>query len=62
MRARLVIRGLQVRPPPGREYSFVEINLEIVSTDILSLPLVPEEQWSVSGKRMCTILVYHLGD
>ena len=30
---------------------------EIFSTVILSLPLIQEEQLSVSGKRMCTILV-----
>ena len=30
---------------------------EIFSTVILSIPLIQEGQWSVSGKRMCTILV-----
>ena len=29
---------------------------------ILSLPLIQEGQLSVSGKRMCTILVNHLED
>ena len=27
---------------------------------ILSLPLIQEGPWSVSGKRMCTVLVNHL--
>ena len=35
---------------------------EIFSTVILSLPLIQEGQLSVSGKRMCTILVNHLED
>ena len=30
---------------------------EILSTVILSLPLIQEGQLSVSGERMCTILV-----
>ena len=33
---------------------------EIFSTVILSLPLIQEGQLSVSGERMCTILVHHL--
>ena len=37
--------------------SFVEIDHEIFSTVILSLPLIQEGQLSVSGERMCTILV-----
>ena len=35
---------------------------EIFSTVILSLPMIQEEQLSVSGKRMCTILVDCLQD
>ena len=35
---------------------------EIFSTVILSLSLIQEGQLSVSGKRICTILVYHLED
>ena len=38
-------------------HSFVEIDHEIFSTVILSLPLIQEGQFSVSGERMCTILV-----
>ena len=34
--------------------SFVEIDHEIFSTVILSLPLIQEGQLSVSGERMCT--------
>ena len=35
---------------------------EIFCTVILSLPLIQEGQLSVSGKRMCTILVKRLED
>ena len=35
---------------------------EIFSTAILSLPLIQEGQLSVSGERMCTILVNRLED
>ena len=35
---------------------------EISSTVILSLLLIQEWQLSVTGKRMCTILVNHLED
>ena len=41
---------------------FMEIDHEIFSTVILSLPLIQEGQLSVSGKRMCTILVNRLED
>ena len=43
-------------------HSFVEIDHEIFSTVILSLPLIQEGQLSVSGERMCTILVNRLED
>ena len=46
----------------GRQHSFVEIDPEIFSTVILSLPLIQEGQLSVSGERMCTILVNRLED
>ena len=36
----------------GRQHSFVEIDHEMFSTVILSLPLIQEGQLSVSGKRM----------
>ena len=49
-------------PRQGRKYSFLEIDHEIFSTVILSLPLIQEEQLSVSDERMCTILVNHLED
>ena len=39
------------------EHSFVEIDHEIFSKVILFLPLIQEGQLSVSGERMCTILV-----
>ena len=40
----------------------MEIDHEIFSMVILSLPLIQEGQLSISGKRMCTILVIHLED
>ena len=46
----------------GRLHSFVEIDHEIFSTVILSLPLIQEGQLSVSGERMCTILVNRFED
>ena len=47
---------------PGRQHSFVEIDHKEVSAVILSLPLIQEGHLSVSGKRMCTILVNRLED
>ena len=47
---------------PNREHSFMEIDHEIFSTVNLSLLLIQEGQLSVSGERMCTILVNHLED
>ena len=49
-------------PRRGRQHPFVEIDHEIFSTVILSLPLIQEGQLSVSGERMCTILVNRLED
>ena len=43
--------------PPRSATSFIEIDHEIFPTVILSLPLIQEGQLSVSGERMCTILV-----
>ena len=54
--------GRGFNPRRGRQHSFVEIDHEIFSTVILSLPLIQEGQLSVSGKRMCTILVNCLED
>ena len=54
--------GRGFNPRRGRQHSFVEIDYEIFSTVILSLPLIQEGQLSVSSKRMCTILVNHLED
>ena len=36
--------------------------LRYISMVILSFPLIQEGQLSVSGERMCTILVNHLED
>ena len=49
--------GHGFNPLRGRQHSFVEIDHEIFSTVILSLPLIQEGQLSVSGERMCTVLV-----
>ena len=44
------------------QHSVMEIDHEIFSLVILSLPLIQEGQLSVSGERMCTILVNRLED
>ena len=49
-------------PRRGRQHSFVKIDHEIFSMVILSLPLIQEGQLSVSGERMCTLLVNRLED
>ena len=54
--------GRGFNPRRGRQHSFVEIDHEIFSTVILSLPLIQEGQLSVSGERMCTTLVNRLED
>ena len=54
--------GRGFNPRRGRQHSFVEIDHEIFSTVILSLPLIQEGQLSVSGERMCTIQVNRLDD
>ena len=50
--------------PPWSQHSFVEIDHEIhvFSTAIPFLSLIQEGQLSVSGERMCTILVNRLED
>ena len=54
--------GRGFNPRRGQQHSFVEIDHKIFSTVILSLPLIQEGQLSVSGERMCTILVNRLED
>ena len=54
--------GRGFNPRRGRQHSFMEIDREIFSTVILSLPLIQEGQLSVSGEIMYTILVNRLGD
>ena len=54
--------GHGFKPRRGRQHSFMEIDHEIFSTVVLSLPLIQEGQLSVSGERMCTILVNCLED
>ena len=56
------LEGHGFNPHRGRQHSFVEIDHEIFSRVILSLPLIQEGQLSVSGERMCTILVNRLED
>ena len=55
-------RGRGLNPLRGQQHSFVEIDHEIFSTVILSPPLIQEGQLSLSGERMCTILVNRLED
>ena len=55
-------QGLRVLPPPGPQHSFVEIDHVIFSMVILSLPLIQEGQLSVSGERLCILVVNHLED
>ena len=50
--------GQGFNPRRGRQHSFVEIDHEIFSTIILSLPLIQEGQLSVSGERII-IIIYH---
>ena len=54
--------GRGFNPRRGWQHSFVANGHEIFSTVILSLPLIQDGQLSISGKRMCTILVNHLED
>ena len=54
--------GRGFNPRRGRQHSFVEIDHEIFSTVILSLPLIQEGQLLVYGVRMCAILVNRLED
>ena len=54
--------GRGFNPRRGQQHSFVEIDHEIFSTVILSLLLIQEGQLSVSGERMCTVLVNRLED
>ena len=56
------VAGLTPATVFRRQHSFVEIDHEIFSTVIFSLLLIQEGQLSVSGKRMCTILVNLLED
>ena len=46
--------------PASRQHSLEEIDHEIFSMVILSLLLIQEWQLSVSGERICTILVNRL--
>ena len=58
--AHLILGGLD--PCQGQQHSFVEIDHEIFSAVILSLPLIQERQLSVSGERICTILDNRIED
>ena len=54
--------GRGFNPRQGRQPSFAELDHEIFSLVILSLPLIQEGQLSVSGERMCTTMVNGLED
>ena len=47
--------------PPVRQRYFMAIDGEIISTAILSLPLIQVEQLPVTGERMHEVLVNCLG-
>ena len=46
--------GCGFDPSQVRQHSSMEIDHDIFSMVILSLPLIQEGQLSVSGERMCT--------
>ena len=46
--------GGRVFDPPVRQHFFLETGHEIISTAIISLPLIQVGQLSVTGERMCT--------
>ena len=48
--------GRGFNPRRGQQHSFVEIDREIFSTDILSLQLIQEGQLSVSGSILVNCL------
>ena len=54
--------GRGFNPRRGQQHSFAEIDCKIFSKVVLSLPLIQEGQLSVSGERMCTILINRLED
>ena len=54
--------GPGFKPRRDRQHSFMEIDHEVFSVVILSLRLIKEGHLSVSGERMCTILVNCLED
>ena len=54
MYVRLFTRRSLVQSRQVQHHSFVEIDHEIFSTVILSLPLIQEGHLSGTGKRMCT--------
>ena len=60
--ARLTGDQVASSTPAGSATFFVEIDHKLFSTGILSLPLIQEGQLSVSGERMCTILINCLED
>ena len=58
----LETRRSRFSPRRGQQHSFMDIDHEIFSTVILSLPLIQEGHLSVSVERMYTILVNRLED
>ena len=44
------VRGFD---PRVRQHSFVEIGHEVISTSILSVPLIQVGQLSITGERIC---------
>ena len=62
MKESMFARAAQFGKPASVAHLDVEIDREIFSTVILSLPLLQEGQLLVSSERMCTILVNPLED
>ena len=53
----LVTGRSRIRYLPGRQHSFVEIDHELFSALMLSLPLIQEGHLSALGERVCTVLI-----
>ena len=62
MRVRLVIWRSRVRSPLSLATSFVETDHGILSTVIISLPLILKGQMPVSGKICAQVLLNSLED
>ena len=48
------VRSREFEPRPRGHKTFMEINQEIISTVIISRPLIKEGQLSITGESTCT--------